>query len=98
VYLDDLEVTVGPGGMPHVLAQLEGLKGKDASTVDLLYTRWQPEEGWAGLRALTPASKHVHGAAMAVWQGRLQLVRSQMPLPSDYASPVTILRRSRPLP
>ena len=94
---DDREATVGPGGTLHVLAHLGGLKGNDASTADLLYTQWEEGEGLDEFRALTLASKHVHGAAMAVWQGRLHLVWSQMPLPFNYASPMTILHRSRPL-
>jgi len=97
-HFDDLEMVAGPDGAPHVLAHLGGLKGNDTSTSDLLYTTWQPNGGWTELKALTPPSKHVHGATFAVWKGRLHLVWSQMPLPFEYTSPVTTLRRSRPLP
>jgi len=97
-HLDDLEMVTGSNGTPHVLVHLGGGKDNDASTSDLLHTRWRPERGWAELQALTPASKHVHGATFAVWGGRLHLLWSQTPLPFEYTSPVTILRRSHPLP
>lgn len=96
-HFDDLKVVRDRCGTLHALIDLASFKNNDATQSDLFYTTWTPGDGWAEFQPLTLASKHVQDAGFALWRDRLHLMWSQMPLPFKYSSPVTILKRTRPL-